>query len=555
MKEDSMKRSTQIFQGGTINSCRTSVLINPARVFTGMLGFAILAVAAPLAIAQGTVTFANMPASLITNGPTSLPVFASNGITAALYWSPVESNAFTQLGATVLVGAPAPGLFFGGTRTTGEDTPGGAPAKFQVRAWSGGYATYDEAQTNQGVLIGQSAVFQMLTGKPGGTPPLPPLSIAMNGLNGFQVSTNGATTVLTLLCGTNKTVTCDETWELDAPYTQSTCGDPTVTLTVLSTVTNVYPCSNVITRTWQAGDTCGNYTNCSQTVTLVATNPVVITCTSNKVVDCEANWTFDPPMVSSGCLYETLVQIVSTVTNAGCPQLTTRTWAVTNSCTEAVEFCAQTVLVNCTNCPVLVVTKSCPPYPVPPGGIFTFTGTVTNVSSVTLSNVVVVNDQPAANTIVFGPFTLPPGASGVFQSGYLLSATACAPYTDTLTASATGPLGVVFSNSVTAVCPGATMIVPGDRNGDGLVDQAELNAVLAYYWPSSPWVYMSNFTSLGGGAFEFALTNHTAWTFTVLTSTNLVDWTNLPGRAYPVYQFVDPDAAGHPARVYRLQWP
>ena len=95
-----------------------------------------------------------------------------------------------------------------------------------------------------------------------------------------------------------------------------------------------------------------------------------------------------------------------------------------------------------------------------------------------------------------------------------------------------------------------------DLNGDGIVDQSELNAVLANYWLHSPWIYMTNATSLGGGMFQFALTNASAWNFTVLGSSNFTDWTSLPGPAYPVYQFFDPEAASNATmRVYRMRWP
>lgn len=41
----------------------------------------------------------------------------------------------------------------------------------------------------------------------------------------------------------------------------------------------------------------------------------------------------------------------------------------------------------------------------------------------------------------------------------------------------------------------------------------------------------------------------------MLVTTNFADWTNLPGAAYPVYQFHDPDGTNAPERFYRLQWP
>ena len=133
----------------------------------------------------------------------------------------------------------------------------------------------------------------------------------------------------------------------------------------------------------------------------------------------------------------------------------------------------------------------------------------------------------------------------------------CGPFVDTLTASGTSIYGGVVTTFATSTCPGTnTYALAGDLNGDGIVDQGELDAVLANYWASSQWLYMSNPTSLGGGFFQFAFTNATAWNFTVLASSNSVDWTSLPGPAYPVYQFYDAEAASNaPVRVYRLQWP
>jgi hypothetical protein len=109
----------------------------------------------------------------------------------------------------------------------------------------------------------------------------------------------------------------------------------------------------------------------------------------------------------------------------------------------------------------------------------------------------------------------------------------------------------------TATCSQAVAVItPGDLNGDGVVDQSELNSVLSNYWGHSDWIYMTNPMTLGGGLFQFSLTNANGWDFTVLGSSNMVDWIPLPGRAYPVYQFVDPAAASNaPQRFYRLSYP
>jgi hypothetical protein len=118
---------------------------------------------------------------------------------------------------------------------------------------------------------------------------------------------------------------------------------------------------------------------------------------------------------------------------------------------------------------------------------------------------------------------------------------------------ATSPAGTTYGPD--QVLSTSQLYIPGDGNADGIVDQTELNAVLANYWAHCPWLAMTNPASLGGGVFQFTLTNTSAWNFSVLTSTNLKDWMDLPIRAYPVYQFFDPEATGHSPRFYRLRWP
>ncbi len=119
---------------------------------------------------------------------------------------------------------------------------------------------------------------------------------------------------------------------------------------------------------------------------------------------------------------------------------------------------------------------------------------------------------------------------------------------------------VIASNAAgTRVCANQSVAVPalykpGDLNGDGLVDQAELDSVLAGYWPTSPWVFMTNTAGLGTTNVVFSLTDSTAGSFSVLVSTNLSDWDYM-GPAVPFYQFADPAAAEEPQRYYRLSWP
>jgi hypothetical protein len=185
-----------------------------------------------------------------------------------------------------------------------------------------------------------------------------------------------------------------------------------------------------------------------------------------------------------------------------------------------------------------------------------FTGIVTNSGNTVLTNVIVLNDQPVSNTLVFGPTTLAPGESAAFSGSYFVASCSCGPFTDTLTAVGYSPCGGSVTNFATSSCPGTnSYILPGDFNGDGVVDQRELNIVLTNYFKSATLTMMQP-EKLSGGRFQFVLTNASGWTFTVLASGNLVNWTNLPDPATAVFQFTDPAAATNaPARFYRLKYP
>ncbi|MFM1770281.1 MAG: hypothetical protein RJA22_2810, partial [Verrucomicrobiota bacterium] len=147
------------------------------------------------------------------------------------------------------------------------------------------------------------------------------------------------------------------------PLPTTTCGDTNITLTILSTTTNAGPCGTTYsaTRTWQATDACGNSTTCSQTITVVDTIPPVITCASNRVVECSASWAFNPPITSDLCSGTNVALIVlSTTTNTG-PCLTTydvtRTWRATDPCGNA-STCSQTITVIDTLAPVLTCASN-----------------------------------------------------------------------------------------------------------------------------------------------------------------------------------------------------
>ena len=81
----------------------------------------------------------------------------------------------------------------------------------------------------------------------------------------------------------------------------------------------------------------------------------------------------------------------------------------------------------------IAVTKACPTQPVAPGQLLTFSGSVSNTGSVTLTNIVVVDNQPAPGTAVFTVASLAPGAGTTFTGSYLVPTNNCF-MTDTLTA-------------------------------------------------------------------------------------------------------------------------
>ena len=86
------------------------------------------------------------------------------------------------------------------------------------------------------------------------------------------------------------------------------------------------------------------------------------------------------------------------------------------------------------------------------------------------------------------------------------------------------------------------------------MDRAELDAVLAGYWPTSPWLMITNALGLGYTNVSFGLTDRTAGAYTVEVSTNNSDWRSL-GPASPRYEFTDTNAPVAPVRFYRLRWP
>jgi hypothetical protein len=158
-----------------------------------MKKLAILAaclLAGSLAVAQGTINFANLAATV------NAPITDANGVDcdstfmAELWESATPDGALTKVaGSETSFSAQVAGYFLGGEITTGI-APAGADGYFQVRVWSTGYGSYEEAAASGDptAQIGMSAGaaanggFVATTGAPPGLPG------DMSNLTSFQLA-------------------------------------------------------------------------------------------------------------------------------------------------------------------------------------------------------------------------------------------------------------------------------------------------------------------------------------------------------------------------------
>lgn len=85
-----------------------------------------------------------------------------------------------------------------------------------------------------------------------------------------------------LQCAADKTVQCGSVWSFDKPIV-SACCDTNPSIQIQSLFTNG-TCPQYITATWLITNSCGDFTNCTQTVTVQNTNPpVFIGCYTNLI--------------------------------------------------------------------------------------------------------------------------------------------------------------------------------------------------------------------------------------------------------------------------------
>ena len=107
-----------------------------------------------------------------------------------------------------------------------------------------------------------------------------------NSASCVQIITVRDTVPPVLTCAPDKTVLLDTAWAFEPPTATDACSGTEVNLVVVSTVTNsLAGCAFTAVRTWSATDACGNVAECSQTLSVLDTTPLTLTCPPDIVAD------------------------------------------------------------------------------------------------------------------------------------------------------------------------------------------------------------------------------------------------------------------------------
>lgn len=163
-------------------------------------------------------------------------------------------------------------------------------------------------------------------------------------------------------------ITCPPNRTLDCPADTSTnntgvatatdaCG--TVTITFTDAVTNGCGGTKTIIRTWRAVDQCGNAATCAQTISVRDITPPVITCPSDRTLDCPANTSTNNTGVATAtdtCSSVVITRVDTVTTNCGNTYTILRRWTATDSCNNS-SSCIQTIVVRDITPPLI----TCPP--------------------------------------------------------------------------------------------------------------------------------------------------------------------------------------------------
>ena len=160
-----------------------------------------------------------------------------------------------------------------------------------------------------------------------------------------------------ITCPTNRVLECPADTGTNATgVATATDGCGFVTISYSDRMTNGCGSTFVISRTWTAVDFCGNSNSCVQTITVRDTRPPVLTCPTNRVLECPADTSTNATGVATAtdtCGSATVSY--SDVSSNGCgnTQVILRTWRAVDTCGNS-NSCVQTIAVRDTTPPLMM---------------------------------------------------------------------------------------------------------------------------------------------------------------------------------------------------------
>jgi uncharacterized repeat protein (TIGR01451 family) len=301
-----------------------------------------------------------------------------------------------------------------------------------VSASAGGPITYSGTVRNTGDVT-LNNVFVVNNQPAPNTPVIGPLTLAPGASNIFTVSFTAPTNA----CSVSSTVIATGNDNCTAATVTSTASATCPLITTPSLmVTQVCPVSpaipgGLLTYSGMVTNT-GNITLTNVVVlnNLSGTTPILTVATLAPGAGTNFTGSYVAPTNCS-------VTSISTATG----------WS---ACGAAVT---NTISSTCPilTAPAIAVTQACPSTPPVQGGILTYSGTVSNASNVTLTNIVVVNNWPVANTVVFTAASLAPHATTNFTGSYVVPANCCVAWL-TLEARGQGCGGATVTDTDTGTC-------------------------------------------------------------------------------------------------------
>jgi hypothetical protein len=174
----------------------------------------------------------------------------------------------------------------------------------------------------------------------------------------FKITTSTNQCLPPTLTCSNLTIQCGS--QESPPSAWDNCCNTSLTPVLTGSVTNG-ACPWLIIETWQATDCRGQTNTCTRQVKVVDTTPPVITCASNKTVQCGTTWSFDRPMASDLCCGTNLNYWLvgsNLVLSGQCQTVWAGLWQVSDCCSNYSTICTQLVTVVDTTPPVITCASN-----------------------------------------------------------------------------------------------------------------------------------------------------------------------------------------------------